>query len=84
MSTNGHEDASFIEFREHAFEIVGEGSTPVADAMLCIPIFSRFTKTIALRVGCQQRLDGDERRKKLTRQEASCIVTLLTSSTDRK
>ena len=66
MLTNGNEDASFIKFQEHAFEIVGEGSTPVADTMVCIPIFSCFTKTITLQVGCQQRLDGDEWCKKLT------------------
>ena len=84
MSTNGHEDAGFIEFQEHAFEIVREGGMPVADTMLHIPIFSHFTKTITLQVGYQQRLDGDEQHKRPTQQEASCIITLLTSSTDRK
>jgi hypothetical protein len=83
VSTNGHEDPSFIEFREHALEIVRKSRTPIADAFSCIGIFYCFTKTITLRVRCQQRFNrGDE--PKLTRQEASCFTTSLTSSTERK
>ena len=55
MLTNGHKDARFIKFREHAFEVVGKSSTPVADTVVYTTLLCSFIETIILRVGCQQR-----------------------------
>lgn len=67
MTTNGHEDAGFIEFREHALEVIRKGSTPIADTVVCISIIFCFVKTIILINGCQQRLHGaDEGKTHLT------------------
>ena len=63
MTTNSHEDASFIEFREHAFEVIRKGSTPIADTVVCIHVLFCFAKTITLIIGCQQRLDGVDEGK---------------------
>jgi len=63
MSTNSHKDASFIKFREHAFEVVRKSSSPIPDTLLYIPILYWFIKTITLHVRCQQRLDREGQAK---------------------
>ena len=55
MSTNSNKDESFIKFQEHAFEVVGKSSMPVADTLVYTGTLCDFIKTITLHVMCQLR-----------------------------